>query len=283
MESRLKEKTALLIKELGQLKKVAVAFSGGVDSSFLLKIARDALGDNVLAVLAVGAIHPKHETQKARIMASDFGVELLEISNLIDQDSRFAKNPVDRCYLCKRALLSNLIRQAGESGFENVIEGSNLDDRKDFRPGARAVAELGVKSPLVTCGFSKADIREASRELGLSTWDRPSGACLASRFPYGAKINRELLSQVEAAERVLREAGFSQLRVRHYGPLAKIEIPPEEIARFSKEKFRNDMVNKIKNRGFAYVALDLSGYRSGSMNEVLDKGEILKDEKQHPF
>jgi len=250
--------------------KVVVAFSGGVDSTFLLKIARDTLGvENVLAVTALSPLYPERELRGAKKMAEEMGVKHLLIeSNELEIDG-FSKNPPDRCYLCKRELFGELIKTAQQENISYIVEGSTLDDEKDHRPGKRAVRELSVRSPLVEASFTKADVREVSKALGLPTWDKPSFACLASRFPYREEITADGLKKVSEAEDFLIGLGFKQVRVRHYKDLARIEIFKEEIGRLLDGAIREKVVEHLKKIGYQYITLDLQGFRSGSMNEVL--------------
>lgn len=270
-DKTLDQKIAHLRQRLEAMGRVAVGFSGGVDSTFLLKIASEALPRDVIALTAVGPIHPVVEWESARELAGRLGVELIRIENRIHRDPDFARNPPERCYLCKKALFTQVIEAARQRGVEHVVDGSNVDDQSDYRPGKRALDELGVLSPMVKAGLTKKEIRQASRDLGLPTWDRPAMACLASRFPYGTLIDRAGLAAVERAEQALRDEGFSLLRVRVHGPVARIEVPEESIDRFADGALRARVVDAVRAAGFSYVALDLLGYRTGSLNEVLGK------------
>lgn len=251
------------------LQSVAVAFSGGVDSAFLLYAAKEALGDQAIAVTASSSLFPDRELQEAKRFCEQYGIhqvicdfEGLEIEG-------FSENPTDRCYRCKRELMGKISRIAKEQKVQEIVEGSNLDDNGDYRPGLQAVAELGIKSPLQICGFTKQEIRALSQELGLPTWNKQSLACLASRFVYGETISREKLAMVDRAEQLLLGLGFGQCRVRIHGDLARIELEPQELEGFLEEKLRNRVYRELKALGFTYVTLDLLGYRTGSMNEAL--------------
>ena len=252
---------------LRELGSVAVAFSGGVDSTFLLKIAHETLGDKVIALTAASVFVPRREVDAAKKFCADENIrQIIFSANVLNVDG-VKENPENRCYLCKRALFENFLRLARENNFAHVVEGSNVDDTGDFRPGMKAIAELEIKSPLLVAGLSKAEIRTLSREKNLPTADKPSMACLASRFVYGEELTAEKLSAVEEAEKFLSDAGFRQLRVRVHGKLARIEISPENFPRLIET--RNTIVDKLKSLGFVYVTLDLQGFRSGSMNEVI--------------
>jgi uncharacterized protein len=265
----LSEKKLKLDRILDSIGTLVIAFSGGVDSTFLLKTAADVLGaDKVLAVTARSATYPTSELEEARRTATAFGVPHEEIDSDELQIEQFAQNPPNRCYYCKKELFSKLLDVAQRKGYHAVADGTNADDAHDHRPGRKAAAELGIHSPLLEAGLTKDDIRTLSREIGLTTWDKGSFACLASRFPYGNSITEEKLRQVGQAEEVLREAGFRQFRVRHHGTVARIEVAPEEMARFHDEQFAARIVREVKKAGYAYVTLDLEGYRTGSMNET---------------
>ncbi|MCD8365930.1 MAG: ATP-dependent sacrificial sulfur transferase LarE [Clostridiales bacterium] len=258
-----------LKKYLESLGSAAVAFSGGVDSTFLLKVAQEALGDRVLAVTAASCSFPERERDEAAAFCEKEGIRCVVCESEELDIEGFSANPPNRCYLCKRELFGKIGRIAQEYGISHVLEGSNLDDNGDYRPGLQAVAELGVLSPLRDCGLTKRDIRLLSRLMGLPTWDKPSFACLSSRFVYGETITREKLAMVDQAEQFLLELGFHQVRVRIHGNVARIEIEREEFAKIMAEDIRETIYQKFQFLGFAYVTLDLRGYRTGSMNETL--------------
>lgn len=248
-----------------------MAFSSGVDSTFLLCVAHEELGERVVAATARSRTFPRRELDEAVAFCRAEGIrhEIIESEEL--DIPRFAENPPDRCYHCKRELFGKLLAFAHENGLAAVLEGSNIDDDGDYRPGRRAIRELGILSPLHEVGFTKAEIRALSREMGLPTWNKPSFACLASRFPYGERITAAGLARVERAERWLRDAGLglTQLRVRSHGDMARIEVSPGDIPRLAARA--EEIAAALKSFGFAYVALDLQGYRTGSLNEVLPK------------
>lgn len=260
----LEEKFERLKKYLSELKSVAVAFSSGVDSTFLLKVAHEVLGNEILAVTCASNLFPKRELDAAKdfcarenIRQKVFFVDELKIDG-------FAQNPPNRCYICKRNIFTKIKEIAAQEGFAFVVEGSNMDDIGDYRPGMRAIAELEIKSPLQVAELYKAEIRELSRKMNLPTADKPSMACLASRFVYGENITVEKLHRVERAEEFLRGNGFNQFRVRIHGNLARIEILPDDFEKIIS--MRAEISACLKNFGFDYVTLDLQGFRSGSMN-----------------
>lgn len=251
--------------------RVLVAYSGGVDSTFLLKAARDVLGDNAVAATAATEVHTAREIRDARRVARRIGAEHLVLEAGILDDPRFTANPTDRCYYCKRHLFSLLRKVARERVIPWVADGSNADDVSDFRPGMKALRELGVRSPLREAGLTKQEIRALSRRLGLETAAKPALACLASRFPYGTAIDSKGLERIGKAEEILSGMGFGQLRVRHHGAVARIEVEPEAFGRLMKRDVREKIVRAIKRLGWTYVVLDLEGYRTGSLNEPLRK------------
>ena len=269
------EKYRSLCDNLRAFGKLAAAFSGGVDSTLLLRAAADALGaENVLAVNAVAVNFPAWESDEAAGYCRALGVRRVTVQFHPLEVPGFRDNPPERCYLCKRALFAALIRAAGEQGFQTLAEGSNLDDLSDFRPGLTAIAELGVRSPLRDAGLSKQDVRALSHALGLPTWRKPSNACLATRFPYGEQITEEKLRTVDRAEEFLRARGFSQVRVRVHGSVARIEVPPQEIEKFLDGGMRLRVAEACRRFGFTHVSLDLTGYQTGSMNADLPREVI---------
>lgn len=266
-----KDKLYILQNILKDMESVVVAFSGGVDSTFLLKVAKDTLKDNVLAVTASSSTFPEREMKEAIAFAKDINVRHMVIRSEELEIDGFSSNPKDRCYYCKKELFSKMQSIARENGFKFVVDGANSDDTGDYRPGMRASRELGVRSPLLEAGFTKKDIRILSKEMGLPTWDKPSFACLSSRVPYGQEITKEKLNMIEMAEQYLLDMGFKQVRVRHHGDIARIEVSPEEREKFFDCDVMDKVALKLKEIGFSYAALDLLGYRTGSMNEVIDK------------
>lgn len=258
-----------LRKILQDLRKVLVAFSGGADSTLLLKVASEALGKNVLAVIAASETYPEREVKVARKLAQRLGVNYLVIKTRELENPDFAENSPLRCYHCKQELFSRLKEIAAQRSIPYVLDGSNYDDRTDYRPGAKAAKELGIRSPLREARLTKPEIRLLSRAFGLPTWDKPSLACLASRFPYYTPVERKTLVQVGKAEDVLRKMGLSQVRVRHHGETARIEVEPKDFRKVMTGEARAKVLRHLKKLGYAYVTLDLEGYRTGSLNEPL--------------
>ena len=259
---------------LAGMQRVLIAFSGGVDSTLLLKVAVDVLGENALAATAVSDTTSRHERRDAVHLAEQMGVHHLLVESQELEMPEFIKNPADKCYICKKHRFSAMKALADKHGCFYVLDGSNLDDQRDFRPGIRALEELGVRSPLFEAEMTKSDIRLLSQQLGLPTWNKPSFACLASRIPYHQRITPEKLHQVDVGEDFLRELDFSpQLRVRHYGDTARLEIAPDDIQKLASADFRDRIVDFFKGLGFAFVTLDLEGYTMGSLNRVLNRSK----------
>jgi uncharacterized protein len=259
-----------LKKHLKQLKSVAVAYSGGVDSTFLLSVAREVLRENVIAVTVQSSIYPEREFLESVDFVRKTGVRHVVLKFEALDINGFSDNPTNRCYYCKRELLSKISEVARRNNIRHVVEGSNIDDLGDYRPGIQAVKELGVGSPLQEAGLGKEDIRILSKRMDLPTWNKPALACLASRFPYGQKITRDKLQAVDQAEQFMLKLGFGQVRVRHHDSIARIEVSPEERSKFFDINLLDGIYTKFKQLGFMYTALDLKGYRTGSMNEVID-------------
>lgn len=272
-EEALKRKYEKLLTLLEELGSVTVAFSGGVDSTFLLMAAKEALGDRVMAVTIQAHFVPKRELEEARGFCEEQGIR----QEIVECEEReiegFQENPKNRCYICKKVLFQKMLAITKDCGKDFLVEGSNVDDEGDYRPGMRAIKELSIKSPLREAGLTKQEIRELSKCMGLPTWKKPSFACLASRIPYGEPITKEKLFLVEKAEDLLGEMGFSQYRVRIHGQIARIELLPEEMDQMMQTQMREMVTSRLQEYGFSYVTLDLAGYRSGSMNEVLSREE----------
>lgn len=256
------------------MQSVAIGYSGGVDSTLLLKVAVDILGKNAIAMIGRSETYPTREFEEAVRLADHIGARYVVVRTEETDVVKFKENPPDRCYFCKTELFGKLQEIAAREGIAWIADGSITDDANDFRPGLRAKSEKNVRSPLAEAGFSKGDVRELSRHLDLPTWDKPSFACLSSRFPYGFGITRDNLTRVDQAEAYLHDEGFRYLRVRfHDEKTARIEVGPEEISRLLDHELRDRIVSRLKEIGFTYVTLDLQGYRTGSMNEVLSTEE----------
>ncbi len=254
-----------------QLESVAVAYSGGVDSTFLLKVAHEVLSDNVIAVTARSSTYPEREFREAADFVQKAGIRHVVIKSEELDIEGFSDNPTNRCYFCKRELLSKVIAVAQSNNIRHVVEGSNVDDLGDYRPGRQAIRELGVGSPLTQAGLGKEEIRILSKQMDLPTWQKPAFACLASRFPYGQKITRDKLQVVDQAEQFLLDLGFRQVRVRHHDSIARIEVSAAERDKFFNTDMMDRIYEKFRQLGFMYTALDLKGYRTGSMNEVINQ------------
>ncbi|MCL4477008.1 MAG: ATP-dependent sacrificial sulfur transferase LarE [Nitrospirae bacterium] len=264
-------KKLLRLREvLSSLEAICIAYSGGVDSTFLLRVSKDVLGENVLAVTATSPTYPHRELNEAIESAQKIGVRHLLISSNELDIPGFSENTTNRCYYCKHDLFQKLKAEAEKCGIKAIADGSNYDDTKDYRPGRKAAKELGVRSPLCEAGLTKNEIRYLSKELGLNTWNKPSLACLSSRIPYHEKITEEKLKQVEKAEGILRDMGFTQFRVRHHNDIARLEFIPDEMSLLKNAEIRLSIDSALKSLGFKYVTVDLKGYRTGSMNEVLE-------------
>jgi len=260
------ERLKMILREYGS---IAIAFSGGTDSTFLLKVAHDVLGENAIAITARSSVNPEWEYIETLQFTKNLGIEHIVIDINITGMEIFGKNPENRCYFCKKEIFTRIQKAASDQGISNVADGSNVDDLDDYRPGMLALKELGVYSPLREACFTKKDVREASKKLGLPTWDKPAFACLASRIPYGDEITEEKLKMIEKAEKYLFGLGFRQLRVRHHKDLARIEVAPEDRSKFFDESFMDMVSAKFKEIGYKYTALDLTGYRMGSLNESI--------------
>jgi len=272
------EKYNELIKYIKGLGKVVLAFSGGVDSTFLLKAAKEALGDNLKAVTIMSPYIPKWEIAEAKELAKELGVQHEIIEAPIINSIRF--NSEDRCYLCKTAVFSMILSVAKEQDYNYVIDGTNFDDISDYRPGLKALKELEIKSPLLECKITKAEIRAFSQELGLNTWDKPAYACLLTRIPYGNELRVEDFEKIENAEKYMMSIGFRAIRVRCHGDLARVEVARQDRSKLFDEELLDTISQKIKECGFKYVTLDLQGYRVGSFNETIMKNLDEKNKQK---
>ena len=268
MDIFLKKKFEALKSMLASMDSVLVAYSGGVDSAFLLKVVSMSVTGKIVAVTVESLTYPTGEKARAKELVNDLKVKhiVVQIDELANPN--FVENNKDRCYWCKRELFAKMKEIAKNENISCVLEASNHDDTFDYRPGLKAVKELGIKSPLIDLKFTKDEIRELSKLLDLPTWNKPSMACLSSRFPYGTKISEEALQRIDKAEVFLKEQGISQVRVRHYNDLARIEVPEEELPKLMQEQTRKKIITELKKLGYIYVTVDLEGYRSGSMNLV---------------
>ncbi len=274
------EKWDRLRSLLREMKLAVLAYSGGVDSSVLLRAAYEVLGPNLIAVTAISETFPPAELEPAKSFAASLGVRhlILPTDELMRDD--FSRNAPDRCYHCKQELFGKLRRIADAEGTLNILDGSNIDDLRDYRPGRKAAGEFSVRSPLAEAGLDKQEVRELARRMNMPMWDKPSLACLSSRIPYGTRITHELLKKVQAAEDIVRGFGVRQVRVRHHGDTARIEVEHEDLVRLAAGDVRQRIVNAFKELGYAYVCLDLEGYRTGSMNAVLENGRGTADSRR---
>ena len=269
-ESLARSKKELLLHELSRLDSLLVAFSGGVDSSFLLASAQQALGDRVVAVTATSSIHPRREQDEASKFTRERTINHIIFESDETKIPEFLSNGPDRCYHCKKELSKEFLRVAKEKAINHVAHGANADDLEDYRPGFRAAEEAGIIAPLIGAGLCKDEIRFLAKEMGLSEWDKPAMACLASRFPYGTVITEKGLKMVEEAEEFLLNEGFRGLRVRHHGSVARIEINTSELKKIVSDETRKAIVEKLRSIGFEHIALDLEGYISGKMNRSIE-------------
>lgn len=270
-DHHIREKYQRLLERLSSFGSLVVAFSGGVDSTLLLAAAHEALGERAKAVTAVGPLFPQREVREADRHCRERGISSARVPFDPLNTDAFRTNALDRCYHCKLIMSACFLDEARRAGVPHVAHGANADDPKDYRPGLEAAREAGLEAPLLDEGLGKQEIRRLSRELGLSTWNRPSRACLASRVPYGTPVTAEKLDRIDRAEMFLEGMGFSQVRVRHHDEVARVEVPAEEIHRFAQEGLRRALVLHFRDIGFPYIALDLEGYVTGSLNRGIEK------------
>jgi len=263
------EKLAQLKKILAEMGSALIAYSGGADSTFLAYVAGEVLGQRTLAVFEYSPVCPPEERDEAEALAKNLGIRYLSIESDELRNPLFVANTPQRCYYCRQELFHKLREIADSEKIDWIADGSNFDDQDDFRPGRRAAAEMGVRSPLCEAGLTKDEIRKLSRDLALPTWDKPASPCLASRIPYGTHVTHEILNIISEGEKYLRSLGIRELRLRHHGDIARIEVDMEGMALLMDDGVRRETVNKLKSLGYTYVTLDLAGYRSGSLNEKL--------------
>ena len=269
MNKDIQNKKEKLISIIEKYDNLIVAFSGGVDSTFLLGVAREVLKDNVVAVTARSPVHPERETEFTKKFAKSSGIKHIMMQSREMSQENFVANTKDKCYLCKKLLAEDLLKLASEMGIKHVAHGANMDDMDDFRPGLKAAREMGIEAPLVDASLTKKDIRFLSKEMDLVTWDKPSMACLASRIPYGTPITDEALNKIDRAEQFILGLGFISCRVRYHKEVARIEVSPEDFKKTFDDKIRTVIINKLKDIGFLYISLDMEGYIQGSMNRSL--------------
>lgn len=270
-----KKKIEELKKIIKDMKKVIVAFSGGVDSTFLLKIAYNVLGENVIAITAKSSTYPKRELNEAEEYTRELGIKHIIIESEELNIPGFSKNPTNRCYYCKEELFTKIKKIANESNIQYILDGSIFDDINDYRPGMKALSELGIKSPMKEVLITKDEIRKISKKMNIKTWNKQPFACLSSRFPYGTEITKEKLERIDKAEQYLLDLGFKNVRVRYHDNMARIEVAPDERKSFFKKNLTGKVSIKFKELGFTYVTLDLKGYRTGSMNETLKQEDKI--------
>lgn len=280
--SSLEERYQHLVAIVRELGSTVVGFSGGADSALLVKVAADHLGDRALAVTAISPSYPMRDLREATALAREIGVKHLLVDSHEFDEPGYVANTPDRCFFCKRELFGILQAAAREHGITNVAFGAITDDLGDFRPGMEAARQAGARAPLLEAGFSKDDVREISRRLGLRTWDRPASACLSSRIPHGMPIDAAQLKRVEGCEDFLLESGFRQIRVRAHGEVARIECLPEDLARLTEPLFRERLTARFKETGFRFVTVDLEGYRTGSLNPVRSGSRQAPTERPDP-